>query len=322
MVCLPKSLLLWRMGGLGDLLVALPSINLLRKIFSPCLMTLICRPEYGALLMETGVVDELVSVEASWIGPFFNPAQPPTPQFSAWLDKFDLITGWFNSKHDFILARLLAFKKKYEVKVIEAQPGIRESLTQYFFRRTGEIFRRKECLPISKEFIFLPLTKRQQKEGLKLLGNSFFEKEKKLVIIHPGSGSRRKCWPLSNFLAFVERLSDKGVNGALITGGAEDWLEGELKSYNWPETWFWLKNPSLINLAGLLSQAHFYLGNDSGVTHLAAACGTKGLALFRHDLVTLWKPAGLVSTISAPEVSQISQKEVWEKIKDRLWLTN
>ncbi|MFQ5721246.1 MAG: glycosyltransferase family 9 protein [Candidatus Aminicenantales bacterium] len=314
MVCPLKNLLLWRMGGLGDLLVALPSINLLRKTFSPCLITLICRPEYGALLQQTNVVDKLVSVEASWIGSFFSPAQPPDSQFSAWLDKFDSVIGWFNSKQNFLWHRLLAFKRQPEVNLIVARSGIEEPLSQYFFRKTSEIFLQKKSIPNFNDFLLLPLSKRQQKEGLKLLGSKFFEKEKKLVIIHPGSGSRPKCWPLPNFLSIIKRLAGRRVKGALITGEAENWLEEGLKSYTWPETWTWLKNPSLIKLAGLLSQALFYIGNDSGVTHLAAACGARSLALFRQDLEKVWQPAGLISTVSAPTLSQISQEEVWEKL--------
>ena len=56
-----KSILLFRLGGLGDLLVAFPSIYLLRKELFPCSITLVCREEYGSLLKETGVVDNLVS---------------------------------------------------------------------------------------------------------------------------------------------------------------------------------------------------------------------------------------------------------------------
>ena len=313
----PKNVLLVRMGGLGDLLVSFPSIYLLRRMLSPCFITLICRQEYGILLQQTGIVDDLISVDNRSISPFFDTVQPPSQQFSAWLNKFDLIVGWFQSKQSFFRERLLAFKKRRDIGFIIAQKDIQEPLNHYFFRRTAEIIARKESLATFSDCLFLPLSSKQKEEGLKLLGSNALEK-KKLVIIHPGSGNRKKCWPLPNFLALIKRLGCRGVKGALITGIAEDWAQDELKSFCWPKDWLWLRNPSLIKLAGLLAQASFYVGNDSGITHLAAACRTKGLALFRQDLEKLWQPVGLINTLSAPCVSQIKKEEVWANIRN--WL--
>ena len=53
-----------------------------------------------------------------------------------------------------------------------------------------------------------------------------------------------------------------------------------------------VQNWSLGRLAALLQQAELYIGNDSGITHLAAACGVKTIALFGPTDPRIWAPQG------------------------------
>ena len=50
-----------------------------------------------------------------------------------------------------------------------------------------------------------------------------------------------------------------------------------------------LEEPPLAGLAGVLSHASAYLGNDSGVSHLAAAVGARSVVLFGADRM-VWRP--------------------------------
>jgi ADP-heptose:LPS heptosyltransferase len=138
--------------------------------------------------------------------------------------------------------------------------------------------------------------------------------QKRFAVIHPGSGSETKCWPLENFLAIIEFLHQKGMKGVLVTGEAEARTERKILDSGLPPGWSWLSRPPLIELAGLLEEAVVYIGNDSGVTHLAAACGTRGLALFRKDMEVAWKPFGQIHILSAADVATITIESVIEKI--------
>jgi ADP-heptose:LPS heptosyltransferase len=85
-----------------------------------------------------------------------------------------------------------------------------------------------------------------------------------------------------------------------------------------PQGWEWINQPDLEDLATNLTEAGLYLGNDSGVSHLAAACGAEVIVLFRRDLVPAWRPLGRVHVLAASSLPEISLESVWEITVSRL----
>lgn len=96
------------------------------------------------------------------------------------------------------------------------------------------------------------------------------------TAIHPFSGSARKNWPLENFRALARSLPWP----VCFTAGPEEELAGAVRFEN------------LYDLACWLSEARLYVGNDSGITHLAAAVGTPVLAIFGPTDPAIWAPRG------------------------------
>jgi ADP-heptose:LPS heptosyltransferase len=288
-----RNALLFRLGGLGDLLVAFPSVHLIRKKFPSASLTLVCREEYGALFQETGVVDRVIRGDSSRLLPLFAGSVAPGKELVEWLRGFDLIVGWTHGQRKDVFG---------ECRLIYYQPEMPESISRFFFRKTSEALGEGQSIDFSfEECAKLPLSPAQKKG--------------KFVVVHPGSGSEKKCWPMRNFLEIVGRLGQKGVKGALITGEAEIRMEALIKKTALPPGWSWLCSPSLISLSNLLQEADLYLGNDSGITHLAAACGTEVVALFRNEFITAWRPYGRVHLLSAASLEEISIDSVWEKIQ-------
>ena len=106
------------------------------------------------------------------------------------------------------------------------------------------------------------------------------------VVIHLGSGSPAKCWPVANFHALANALQKRGWHTALLCGPVE--RERQLAVGNLPT----LHPPNLRTLAGLLAKAALFIGNDSGPGHIAAAVGTPTLTLFGPTDPRLWAPRG------------------------------
>jgi heptosyltransferase III len=120
------------------------------------------------------------------------------------------------------------------------------------------------------------------------------------VAIHPFSGSARKNWPLSSFLDLAAQLPVT----AEWTAGPEEQLPAPLAPARFT---------NLLDLARWLQGARLYIGNDSGITHLAAALGAKTLALFGESRPEIWAPRGSnVTVVYSTPLTALSVESVRE----------
>jgi len=99
------------------------------------------------------------------------------------------------------------------------------------------------------------------------------------AVIHPFSGSPAKNWPLEKFRALARQLERRFP---------VQWCRGE----DDPPLERAVRIDDLYELACWLARAVLYVGNDSGITHLAAAAGTPVLALFGPTDPRVWAPRG------------------------------
>jgi heptosyltransferase III len=96
------------------------------------------------------------------------------------------------------------------------------------------------------------------------------------AVIHPFASSAAKRWPLENFRSVAAEL---GMPVRWCAGPAEP-LEGAVRFRD------------LYELACWISTARVYIGNDSGISHLAAAVGTPVVAIFLCTDPCIWSPRG------------------------------
>ena len=118
------------------------------------------------------------------------------------------------------------------------------------------------------------------------------------IIIHPGAGSIRKRWPLSKFLKIAAVLTQRGLRPHFICGPAEPDLTVELQHQNQPVYHL----SELPDLADWLETAGGYIGNDSGVSHLAAFLGLPSVVIFGPTDPIRWRPVGPRVEIVQPEL--------------------
>jgi ADP-heptose:LPS heptosyltransferase len=111
--------------------------------------------------------------------------------------------------------------------------------------------------------------------------------------IHPGSGGRFKNWPLKNFLALADQLkAQQKRQPFFILGPVEEEASPPMAETIQARGFPLVRRLPLNRLAGLLELSAGYVGNDSGVTHLAAALNLPTVALFGPTDPELWGPAG------------------------------
>ena len=120
-----------------------------------------------------------------------------------------------------------------------------------------------------------------------------------VLAVHPGSGSPHKNWPLNQFIALIQALP-RHVTPLLILGEADAALVAPLIQAL-PDTPR-VTGHTLVEVASVLANCAGYVGNDSGITHLAAALGLPVVALFGPSNPEHWAPRGPhVCLIQAPD---------------------
>jgi len=121
--------------------------------------------------------------------------------------------------------------------------------------------------------------------------NSYRICQWKTVIIHPGSGSSFKNWPLERFMSLGQQLCQFGYSVKWLIGPAETSLVTLLLQNS-------VANNDIIHTNELqivmhcLNQSSYFAGNDSGISHLAAYMGIDTTVIFGPSDFRRWQPMG------------------------------
>ncbi|MHC4111172.1 MAG: glycosyltransferase family 9 protein [Planctomycetota bacterium] len=145
-------------------------------------------------------------------------------------------------------------------------------------------------------------------KGRELLKEIQVDSFEKLVVIQPGSGGLHKCCHLDNFLAVAKELRSKGVEVVFLLGPAEQerFSNATIKDIN--NIARCLTDLSLTQVVWLLSCSNGFLGNDSGITHLAAGMGVRTLVVFGPTNPAVYKPVGPAVTVFAGSKTAFAKK--------------
>ncbi len=101
----------------------------------------------------------------------------------------------------------------------------------------------------------------------------------RLIVIHPYSGGARKNWGIDRYQLLARWLEATGRPVCFCVAPHQRLPGARIIA-------------DLRELGSFLAGASLYIGNDSGVTHLAAACGANIVALFGASDAGVWSPRG------------------------------
>lgn len=107
------------------------------------------------------------------------------------------------------------------------------------------------------------------------------------VAIHPTASTADKCWLPSRFIRLAIRLRELGFSPEFVVAPQEraDWLHIERLGLKLPDL------GSLDNVATWVYESGWFIGNDSGIGHLASSLHIPTLSLFmRRGIARTWRP--------------------------------
>jgi heptosyltransferase-2 len=307
----PTHILLIHQGGVGDFILCLPGLGAIRRHCPKARIELLGYSRVLQLVEGRYYVDKGTSVDGLKLGSLYREDGDFDSQVARFFGSFDLAFLFTQDRHGVFshnlrragVKRVLSVppfpEKGRRVHVIDHVLSSLSAIGIPPGGRIPRIFLREE----DRRFAETWLRRRGASEG----------GQKGLVALHPGSGSRKNLWPIGNFLDLAQRITrDLGLNTVLLVGPAEREYVGEGLEPKESITPMWAENLPLIHVASLLGRCRCYIGNDSGITHLAAAVGIPTIALFGPTDPEIWGPRGGRVTIlrKNPGCSPCAEEEL------------
>ncbi len=307
----PRILVI-RGGALGDFILTLPALRLLREAFPNAEIELLAYPHIASLADGRFYADRVRSIDYGPLAGFFAKNGTLDPALSAYFAGFQQVVSYLFDPDSI-----------FETNVRKA--GVRNYLAAY--RRPQVAHAAREwAKPLEALALYLEnpaaqlfLTKADGEGARKWLG----EEPRMRLAIHPGSGSPRKNWSVSGWAEVGERFWRRHPEGELVlVGGEADEVPLAVLNARWAghrvRQAFGLPLPAL---AAVLHECRRFAGHDTGVSHLAAAAGTRCLLLFGATPSAVWAPLNEeVEVLQAPEgeLSLLDVETVWSAIQNRL----
>jgi len=274
-------------GALGDIILSLPAIALLRRYLHPSEVTVAGDLDYlGAV--ANGYADSVRSLSGFPIPRLFSPGPLPASDLSLW-HAYDRIVSWTGARDPAFRANLGVAHRS--AIIADWKPGAGETrhVSQIFadsltpwFGQTAVV--RPACLRLAPAAL---------NGALQWLHGEGWDGSEAIVALHPGAGSEAKRWPLERFAAVADFLASRPAMRVLIVEGpAEEGLGKRLLGSFRPARTLLARSLPLSTLMAVLSRCRAFLGNDSGIAHLAAGLGLPCVVLFGPTAPDHWAPPG------------------------------
>ena len=290
-----QSMLVIHQGALGDFIVALPALRTLRKTFPKAKSVLMGYPRILELVDKRYYADEIVSVDQKGMASFFVRGGELDLGLCRFFSTFDLIVIFGKDAEGPVVANLRRVSEGYVLHINSFPPwNERVHMIDHLLREL-----RRYNFSVEEQDPRLFLTKADQAWGLTYCRKKGLTEEERAtaMVVHPGSGSKRKTWPLERFLDLMQRLQEDAQSRILIVLGPAEGgeIQKAFEGIQWDmgsKAPLLIKGLSLLGLASMIEGCRFFLGNDSGITHMAAAVGLPTVAIFGATDPTVWSPRG------------------------------
>jgi lipopolysaccharide heptosyltransferase II len=113
--------------------------------------------------------------------------------------------------------------------------------------------------------------------------------DERLALIHPAAALDTKRWPAEKFARIVEEVAARGLQPVTIVSPAEKQVLDRLVSHTSARV-IGFDDLSLPEVTALAARAQLFVGNDSGIAHIAAAVDTPCVVIFGSSNVAHWRP--------------------------------
>lgn len=298
-------ILVIRGGAIGDFVLTLPALKLLRESFPSAHIEILGYRHIIALAENRFYAQAVRSIEYGALSSFFSRGAELPEELVEYFASFGQVISYLFDP-DRIFADNLA------------RAGVK-NLIMGAAKITDEAHAARQLArPLEQLALFLDDPAAQifsSAEDEQFAAELVGKLRAPVIALHPGSGGERKNWPLENWLALGERLmSATPAPTLLVIGGEAEMTALEKLRAAWAgRPVEFVQNLALPQLAAVIARCSIFIGHDSGISHLAAATGTACVLLFGPTDAAIWAPANPnVRVLEAPggSLARLPMEEV------------
>ena len=297
-----NRILVIRGGAIGDFVLTLPAIKLLRDRFPDAHLEILGYKHIAVLAEKRFYADAVRSIESASLARFFAKNSELPAELVDYFGSFDLIVSYLYDPDGIFETNVRKFGGGEFVpgpsKLDNSEPAASQ-----LARPLAEL-----GLSLTNPAARLFPTDDDRTAITHLRGS---------VALHPGSGSETKNWPIENWIALGNALLANGRDLLIIAGEADAARTRQLKAVWEDKPVRFAEHLPLPHLAALF-EGGIFIGHDSGISHIAAAAGARCFLLYGWTDPAIWAPANEnVRVIRAPD-AKIEQLEV-DTVAAALW---
>lgn len=269
-----------RLRSIGDTVLATPSLVALRKFLPDVQIDILLEDWVAPVLEGFDAVDNVLTVRKD--------------------KKSRLETAWKirRNKYDVVFNLHGGTTATFFVRASGAKYRVGSASYQYNFLYTHlapspmEFWQTKHTHSAEQQlallgFVGVPV-ENKPKSRLNVI-SSFKFQISNYALIHPVAAFATKQWATESFARIAEYLNGKGLQIVAVATKKERGVLDNLKSFSQiPIQVF--DDLTLPEITALASRAKIFVGNDSGIAHIAAAVETPSVVIFGSSNINHWRP--------------------------------
>jgi lipopolysaccharide heptosyltransferase II len=282
-----ERVLVIRLRSIGDTVLSTPSIIALKRFLPEATVEVLLEDWVAPLLEGSGIADSVIGIGKSGA----------TRLATAWKlnrKKYDVVIDLHGGTTAAQLARATGARYRvgyshYRLSFVYSH--LLSSSADYWGKSPTHSAEQQLAL---LGFIGVPVDDRPKSflkvsEQVRSSLRAKFPLDNDFALIHPASLFHTKQWAAEGFAAVIEMLAEKGIESIAVASSKERSVLEKLKSStNSPLTV--ADDLSLPEITALASEASIFVGNDSGLAHIAAAVGTPAVVIFGSSNRDHWRP--------------------------------
>ncbi len=290
-----RRVLAVRLRSIGDTVLSTPSLIALKRFLPGAEVDILLEDWVAPLIDGFDALDNVLTITAGTgsrlsvareirrrkYDVVFNLHGGPTATFFAAASSAAHRVGYSNYQYSFLYNHLLSspvdFWKRNKTHSAEQQLA----LLGFVGVPVGDLPKSRLAISSAAQ---ISLARKLDRDDSKPL-NELSE----FALFHPAAAFETKRWAIEKFARTAEFLSERGLSTIAVATRSETSVLDDLRSVsNVPIYTF--DDLRLPEITALASRAQLFVGNDSGIAHIAAAVGTPSVVIFGSSNRDHWRP--------------------------------